>query len=61
MKAYFMGWDASRAGLTYLKKLYSDIVNKVVPDSIIFVDTNGVMTPQAMSYTIKTIKGWFPG
>ena len=25
LKAYFMGWDASRAGLDYLKKIYSDI------------------------------------
>jgi len=60
LKAYFMGWDASRAGLDYLKKIYSDILDKVVPDALIFVDTFGVMTPWAMLHTIKTIKGWFP-
>jgi methanogen homocitrate synthase len=61
LKAYFMGWDASRAGLDYLKKIYSDIVAKVAPDALIFVDTFGVMTPWAMLHTVKTIKSWFPG
>ena len=60
LKAYFMGWDASRAGLDYLKKIYSDILDKVAPDALIFVDTFGVMTPWAMLHTVKTIKGWFP-
>ena len=60
LKAYFMGWDASRAGLEYLKKIYSDIMDKVSPDALIFVDTFGVMTPWAMLHTIRTIKGWFP-
>ena len=60
LKAYFMGWDASRAGLDYLKKIYSDILDKVAPDAIIFVDTFGVMTPWAMLHTIKTIRGWYP-
>lgn len=60
LKAYFMGWDASRAGLDYLKKIYSDILDKVTPDALIFVDTFGVMTPWAMLHTVKTIKGWFP-
>lgn len=61
LKAYFMGWDASRAGLNYLKKIYSDILDKSSPDSIIFVDTFGVMTPWAMLHTIRTLRGWFPG
>lgn len=60
LKAYFMGWDASRAGLDYLKKIYSDILDKVTPDALIFVDTFGVMTPWAMLHTVKTIRGWFP-
>jgi methanogen homocitrate synthase len=60
LKAYFMGWDASRAGLPYLKRLYSDILDKVVPESIIFVDTFGVMTPWAVGYTLKTLREWFP-
>jgi len=60
LKAYFMGWDASKAGLDYLRKFYSDLLDKVVPESIIFVDTYGVMTPYAMGHTIKRIKEWFP-
>jgi len=60
LKAHFMGWDASRAGLDYLKRIYSDILDKVSVDSIIFVDTFGVMTPWAMLHTIKTLRAWFP-
>jgi isopropylmalate/homocitrate/citramalate synthase len=60
LRAYFMGWDASKAGLDYLHKFYSDLLEKVLPESIIFVDTYGVMTPYAMGYAIKKIKEWFP-
>ncbi len=55
-----MGWDASRTPLDFLKRLYSDICEQVIPDSIIFVDTFGVMTPAAMGHTIKSFREWFP-
>lgn len=58
--ARLMGWDASRTSLDYLKRLYSDICEQVVPDSIIFVDTFGVMTPAAMDHTIRSLRKWFP-
>jgi len=60
VKTSLMGWDASRAGLDYLKRLYSDILDQVTPESIIFVDTYGVMTPWAMAHTFKTFGVWFP-
>jgi len=58
--ARLMGWDASRTSLDYLKRLYTEICEQVVPDSIIFVDTFGVMTPAAMGHTIKSLRTWFP-
>jgi isopropylmalate/homocitrate/citramalate synthase len=61
LKASFMGWDASRTHLGYLKRLYTEVCNQVVPESIIFVDTFGVMTPWSMMHTIKSIREWFPG
>ena len=61
LKARLMGWDASRTTLEYLKRLYTEICEQVVPDSIIFVDTFGVMTPAAMSHAIKSFREWFPG
>jgi methanogen homocitrate synthase len=61
LTARVMGWDASRTTLEYLKRLYSDILDQVVPASLIFVDTFGVMTPAAMSHTIKSFREWFPG
>ena len=59
LKTRFMGWDASRTTLDYLKRLYSDICEDIIPDSIIFVDTFGVMTPESMDYTISSIRKWF--
>ncbi|MEN8246423.1 MAG: hypothetical protein ABFS43_16160 [Thermodesulfobacteriota bacterium] len=61
LKARLMGWDASRTTLDYLKRLYTEICEQVVPESIIFVDTFGVMTPAAMHHTIKSFREWFPG
>ncbi|MBW2286055.1 MAG: hypothetical protein JRF65_15835, partial [Deltaproteobacteria bacterium] len=60
LTARLMGWDASRTPLEFLKRLYSDICEQVIPDSIIFVDTFGVMTPAAMGHTIKSFREWFP-
>ena len=60
LTARLMGWDASRTSLDYLKRLYSEICEQVIPDSIIFVDTFGVMTPAAMGHTIKSFREWFP-
>jgi 2-isopropylmalate synthase len=61
IKASFMGWDASRTNLDYLKRLYADILDQTEMESLIFVDTFGVMNPWSLYYTIKTIRSWFPG
>ena len=61
IKASFMGWDASRTHLDYLKRLYSDILDQTEMEALIFVDTFGVMNPWSLHYTIKTIRSWFPG
>lgn len=60
MKTVFMGWDASRANLDYLKRFYTELTDKVVPDGIIFVDTYGVMSPFAMLHTVRQIRSWLP-
>jgi methanogen homocitrate synthase len=60
IKASFMGWDASRTSPDYLKRIYSDILDKVEIESLIFVDTFGVMNPWSMYYFIKKIREWFP-
>ena len=61
IKASFMGWDASRTSLDYLKRLYTDILDQSEMESLIFVDTFGVMNPWSMYHTIRTIRSWFPG
>ena len=60
MKAYFMGWDASRTPIHYLRKLYADLLDKVKIDAIVFVDTFGVMTPYGTAYTFRKLKEFFP-
>lgn len=60
LTARLMGWDASRTTLGYLKRLYGEVCEQVVPESIIFVDTFGVMTPSAMRHVIKSLRNWFP-
>jgi methanogen homocitrate synthase len=60
IKASFMGWDASRTSLDYLKRIYTDILEQTDMESLIFVDTFGVMNPWSIYHTIKTICGWFP-
>ncbi len=60
LKARLMGWDASRTTLDYLKRLYTEICEQVVPASIIFVDTFGVLTPAAMGHAVKSFRQWFP-
>lgn len=60
LKARLMGWDASRTTLEYLERLYKEICEQVVPDSIIFVDTFGVLTPAAMGHAIRSFRSWFP-
>jgi isopropylmalate/homocitrate/citramalate synthase len=61
IKASFMGWDASRTNMEYLKRFYSDILDQTEMESLIFVDTFGVMNPWSVFYTIKTLRSWFPG
>ena len=61
IQASFMGWDASRTSLDYLKRLYTDILDQTEMESLIFVDTFGVMNPWSFYHTIKTIRSWFPG
>jgi len=61
IKASFMGWDASRTSLDYLKRLYTDILDQTEVESLVFVDTFGVMNPWSLHHTIKTIRSWFPG
>ena len=60
IKASFMGWDASRTSLDYLKRLYTDILDQTEIESLVFVDTFGVMNPWSLYHTIKTIRSWFP-
>lgn len=60
LKARLMGWDASRTTLEYLERLYKEICEQVVPDSIIFVDTFGVLTPAATAHAIRSFRSWFP-
>lgn len=56
LRVTFMGWDVSRGTLDYAKKVYSKVIEKTNPESIVFTDSFGVATPHAVFHVIRELK-----
>lgn len=56
LKVTFMGWDVSRGTLDYAKKVYTEVVRRTNPESVVFTDSFGVATPHAVYHVIKELK-----
>lgn len=56
LKVTFMGWDVTRGTLDYAKKVYKTVVDAVHPEAVVFTDSFGVATPQAIYHSIKELK-----
>lgn len=56
LRVTFMGWDVSRGTLDYAKKVYSEVIEKTNPESIVFTDSFGVATPHAVFHVIRELK-----
>lgn len=56
LRVTFMGWDVSRGTLDYAKKVYSEVVKRTNPESVVFTDSFGVATPNAVFHAIKELK-----
>lgn len=56
LKVTFMGWDVSRGTLEYAKKIYTEVVKRTNPESVVFTDSFGVATPNAVFHVIRELK-----
>ncbi len=52
----FMGWDVTRGTLDYAKKIYSEVVRRTNPESVVFTDSFGVATPHAIFHAVRELK-----
>ncbi|HHU13095.1 MAG TPA: homocitrate synthase [Clostridiaceae bacterium] len=55
----FMGWDVTRAPLDYVLGIYRQVVEKVPVSSVVYTDSFGVATPNAISRVIREMKSSF--
>lgn len=56
LKVTFMGWDVTRGTLEYAKKVYKAIVDAVHPEAVVFTDSFGVATPNAIYHVIRELR-----
>jgi len=56
-----MPWDAFRADLGFLERLYKSIVFDGGADRITLVDTSGNSLPWATMFLLKKLREWIPG
>lgn len=56
LRVTFMGWDVTRGTLDYAKKVYSEVVKRTNPESVVFTDSFGVATPNAVFHAVKELK-----
>ena len=56
LRVTFMGWDVTRGTLDYAKKVYLEVVRRTNPESVVFTDSFGVATPNAVFHAIRELK-----
>ena len=56
LRVTFMGWDVTRGTLDYAKKVYSEVVERANPESVVFTDSFGVATPHAVFHAVRELK-----
>lgn len=60
VKASFMGWDATRSSLDYVLQTFGRIAIDGQPETMAFVDSFGVATPQAIQYSFSELRKVIP-
>ncbi len=56
LRVTFMGWDVTRGTLDYAIKVYKEIVERTNPESVVFTDSFGVATPNAVFHAVRELK-----
>lgn len=57
----FMGWDVTRATLDYVLGVYERVVRESKPEAVVFTDSFGVASPNAVFHAIRSLKERLPG
>jgi 2-isopropylmalate synthase len=60
VKVSFMGWDATRSSLDYVLDTFSQIARNANPETVAFVDSFGVGTPQAIQFAFEELRKVVP-
>jgi isopropylmalate/homocitrate/citramalate synthase len=50
--------DSTRADPSFLRKMYTAVVKNSHVDSVVVVDTFGIISPQGMGEMVRTVKKW---
>lgn len=61
LRTTFMGWDVTRARLDYVLGVYEQVVAEAKPEAVVFTDSFGVATPNAIYHAIRQLKTRLPG
>jgi len=62
MEVEFMGWDAFRIpSLDYLRRFFTEIVEKGAIDRLTVSDTFGMAHASAIAFMFAQLRSWFPG
>jgi isopropylmalate/homocitrate/citramalate synthase len=57
----FMGWEAFRlTNLDYVKRVFTEVVERGRVDRITIADTFGMAHPLAVQYMVRKLKQWLP-
>lgn len=57
----FMGWEAFRlTNLDYVKRVFSEVVDRGRIDRITIADTFGMAHPLAVQYMVRKLREWIP-
>lgn len=60
LKTSYEPWDCWRTTPELMKTILSGVISQARPDAVIMTDTFAVAIPQAIEYTFRRLREWFP-
>ncbi len=56
-----MPWEATKAPLEFLERMYKSVANEAGVDEVTYTDTMGMALPWTTTYMVRKIREWIPG
>ncbi|HVN24432.1 MAG TPA: hypothetical protein VMT71_10715 [Syntrophorhabdales bacterium] len=56
-----MPWEATKAPLQFLERMYKSVVNDAGVDEVTYTDTMGMALPWTTMHMVKKVREWVPG